>query len=360
MQRWRRALRRCRSRSWCTTAGLALLTLLTSHLIDQCFTSAVGLRNPPWSVLPVMAGVALLNTKQESVLVLLFLALEISCDLAHGMNHADGQVQALLVARRSLFLVGCIWAAHVRSQLENQQQKLQASQAALGEKLAQSLKASALAHELRQPLSQLLLQTRLLQHRFEEAPISSSPLQQTMAELQSCGSQINDLIEAIGSLLKESATPMQPIDLNVVLRACLQRLKPLLQTSGVELQLQLLQPPVLVSGVPGQLEIACCNLLSNACEALCGQPQPRRLACSLQAEAGMVELVVADSGPGLPSSNLRELLMRSTKPHGMGVGLLTVQSIACRHGGALHLGHSNPLGGAEVRLRLPLATPLPT
>ena len=74
----------------------------------------------------------------------------------------------------------------------------------------------------------------------------------------------------------------------------------------------------------------------------------------------MVELVVADSGPGLPSSNLRELLMRSTKPHGMGVGLLTVQSIACRHGGALHLGHSNPLGGAEVRLRLPLATPRST
>jgi signal transduction histidine kinase len=360
MQRWRRALRRCSSRSWCITAGLALLTLLISLLIDVRFNTALELRNPPWSVLPVIAGVALLNTKQESLLVVLFLALEISSKLAHGTGHADGQVEALMWARRSLILVGCIWAAHVRSQLEEQQLKLHASQAALGEKLAQSLKASALAHELRQPLSQLLLQTRLIQLRFEEAPISNPPLQQAMAELQTCGSQINDLIEAIGSLLRESATPMQPVDLPAVLRACLQRLKPKLQASGVELQLQLLHPPVLVSGVPGQLEIACCNLLSNACEALEGQPQPRRLACSLQAEAGMVELVVADSGPGLPSSKLRELLMRSTKPHGMGVGLLTVQSIACRHGGALHLGHSNPLGGAEVHLRLPLATPRPT
>jgi signal transduction histidine kinase len=181
-----------------------------------------------------------------------------------------------------------------------------------------------------------------------------------MAELLSCGSQINDLIEAIGSLLRESSTPMQPVDLTAVLRACLQRPKPLLQASSVELHRQLLLPPVLVSGVPGQLEIACCNLLSNGCEALDGQRQPRRLACSLQAEAGMVELVVADSGPGLPSTNWRDLLMRSTKPQGMGVGLLTVQSIACRHGGGLHLGHSNPLGVAEVRLRLPLATPRPT
>jgi len=292
--------------------------------------------------------------------VLLFLALEISCDLAHGVDIADWQVEALLWARRSLILVGCIWAAHVRSRLEKQLLKLQASKAALGDKLAQSLKASALAHELRQPLSQLLLQTRLLQHRFEEEQINNPPLEQAVAELQTCGSQINDLIEAIGSLLRESATPMQPVDLTAVLHACLQRLKPKLQASGVELQLQLLQPPVLVSGVPGQLEIACCNLLSNACEALDGEPQPRRLACSLQAEAGMVELVVADSGPGLPNTNVRELLMCSTKPHGMGVGLLTVQSIACRHGGALHLGHSNPLGGAEVRLRLPLANPRST
>ena len=360
MQRWRHALRRCNRTGWCTTAGLALLTLLISLLIDARFNAALELRNPPWSVLPVMAGVALLNTKQESLLVMLFLGLEISCDIAHGLDHADGQIAALLWARRSLFLVGCIWAAHVRSQLENQQQKLQASQAALGEKLTQSLKASALAHELRQPLSQLLLQTRLLQHRFEEAPINNPPLEQAVAELQTCGSQINDLIEAIGSLLRESATPMQPVDLTAVLRACLQRLKPKLQASEVDLQLQLLHPPVLVSGVPGQLEIACCNLLSNACEALNAQPQPRRLACSLQAEAGMVELVVADSGPGLPSTNWRDLLMRSTKPQGMGVGLLTVQSIACRHGGALHLGRSNPLGGAEVRLRLPLANPRPT
>ena len=64
---------------------------------------------------------------------------------------------------------------------------------------------------------------------------------------------------------------------------------------------------------------------------------------------------MADSRPGLPSSNLRDLLMNSSKPNGMGMGLLTVQSIASRHHGVLMLGRCERLGGAELRLRLPAA-----
>lgn len=356
MQRLRRALWRSSCMGWSATAGLALLTLLTHLLIDGRFNAALELRNPPWCLLPVFAGVLILNARQESLLALLVLALEISFDLTHRPESADEQVEVLFL-RRILVLLVCIWAAHARSRLVEQRQALEASQAALGEKLAQSLKASALAHELRQPLSQLLLQTRLMQHRLEETSTRSPALQQTMADLQTCGGQINALIAAMSSLLNEKAAPPQCINLTAVLRTCLRRLQPLLQASRVEVQLQLMQQPLLMCGQPEQLEIACCNLLSNACEALEQQPQPRRLACSLTADEGLVELIVADSGPGLPSTNLRDLLMSSSKPQGMGVGLLTVQSIACRHGGVLELGCSKPLGGAELRLRLPLANP---
>jgi hypothetical protein len=41
----------------------------------------------------------------------------------------------------------------------------------------------------------------------------------------------------------------------------------------------------------------------------------------------------------------------------MGVRLLMVQSFACRHRGVVQLGRSQSLGGAELRLRLPLANP---
>jgi signal transduction histidine kinase len=356
MQRFAGAIRRCMGMGWCATAGLALLTLLIHLLIDGRFDAALELRSPPWSLLPVFAGVLLLNAQQESLLALLLLALEIGFDRGHRVGAVDAEVVALFL-RRFLILLVCIWAAHVRSRLEQQRRLQDSNEAALAEKLAQSLKASALAHELRQPLSQLLLQTRLLQHRCEEEVTSSPTLQESIAELHTCGSQINDLIEAIGSLLNEHAAPAQRVAFTAVLRSGLQRLQPLLEASRVELQLQLPQAPMLVNGQAKQLEIACCNLLRNACEALALQPQPRRLRCRLTADDACLELTVADNGAGLPSTQLRDLLMGSSKPQGMGVGLLMVQSIACRHGGVLQLGRSHSLGGAELRLRLPLANP---
>jgi signal transduction histidine kinase len=316
----------------------------------------VELRSPPWSLLPVFAGVMLLDAKQESLLALIFLALETGFDLGHRRGPVNAKVVAIFL-RRVLVLLVCIWAAHVRSRLEHQRRKLESNEAALAQKLAQSLKASALAHELRQPLSHLLLQTRLLRHRCEEGAISEPALQHAMADQQSCGRQINGLIEAIGSLLNQHVAPTQRVALTAVLRTGLQRLKPLLDDLRVELELQLPQAPVLVNGQAKQLEIACCNLLSNACEALALQPQPRRLLCQLTAEDACIELIVADNGAGLPSTHLRDLLMGSSKPQGRGVGLLMVHSIACLHGGVLQLGGSQSLGSAELRLRLPLVKP---
>ncbi|WP_398326026.1 hypothetical protein [Vulcanococcus sp.] len=105
--------------------------VLISLLIDEHFCGALDLRSPPWSLLAV-----------------LFLGLEISCDLAHGLDPPDRQVEALLWARRSLLHVDCVWATHVRSRVEDQQRQLQSSRAALAEQLARSLMTSALAHDV--------------------------------------------------------------------------------------------------------------------------------------------------------------------------------------------------------------------
>ena len=110
----------------------------------------------------------------------------------------------------------------------------------------------------------------------------------------------------------------------------------------MELQQNALEQPWLVHGQTTELQIAYCNLISNGLEALQGQPNPRQLAIALKAD-------------GNPSTQLRDLVLASSKTNGMGVGLLTVQSIASRHGGILELGRSERLGGVELRLRLPLA-----
>lgn len=78
-----------------------------------------------------------------------------------------------------------------------------------------------------------------------------------MAEVQASGRQINQLIEAIGSLLHES-TP-QPLDMAMVVRTCLQRLQPQLQAAAMELQQNALEQPWLVRGQTTELQIAYCT-----------------------------------------------------------------------------------------------------
>ena len=358
MQRLHGALRQAWRNGWGATAGLALLTLLVFLLIDNRWNQALALRSPPWALIPVFVGVMVLNAKQESVLAAQFFVQELIYDISYRPSHPDEAAVELLFLRRMLILLVCIWAAHVQSRLQQKRTAMQRSEERLMHKLSESLKASALAHELRQPLSQLLLQTRLMQHRFEQDDSTSPALQIAMADVQTSGRQINQLIAAIHDLFHES-TPPQRLDLTRVVRTCLQRLGPQLQAAGVELELNGLEQPWLVNGQGTQVEIACCNLLSNGLEALKQQPSPRQLAVALSSDGDRVELQVADSGPGLPSSQLRDLVMASTKAKGMGVGLLTVQSIASRHDGSLQLGQSARLGGAELRLRLPLAAPHP-
>ena len=120
-----------------------------------------------------------------------------------------------------------------------------------------------------------------------------------------------------------------------------------LRSNGLEI-------PQLVRGQQQQLQMACDNLLRNALEALQQQAEPRRLELALLSEGQWLVVQVADNGPGTPSPNLSDLHMNSTKPEGMGVGLLMVQSIASQHHGALTMGRSAQLGGAEFRLSLPL------
>jgi two-component system NtrC family sensor kinase len=85
-------------------------------------------------------------------------------------------------------------------------------------------------------------------------------------------------------------------------------------------------------------------------------------------DAGVIEVVtraiggtavieVHDSGPGIPEERHATLFesMTSTKPHGSGLGLYSARACAHVLGGAIEVGRS-PLGGALLRVRLPLAS----
>jgi two-component system sensor kinase FixL len=92
------------------------------------------------------------------------------------------------------------------------------------------------------------------------------------------------------------------------------------------------------------------NLLRNGIEAMQGQPKRKLAVATRPTNGGMLEISVADRGPGL-SSEVRAKLFQpfvTTKPTGMGIGLSVCHAIVQTHGGRLWV-EDNPGGGTVFK-----------
>jgi PAS domain S-box-containing protein len=228
-------------------------------------------------------------------------------------------------------------------------------------KLRTSLTAAAVAHEIKQPLSAVLLNARLLQARLEQLPDgpARSLLEPLLAQQVSESQRIVTTIEKMGMLLRNVQTDQQPIDLCDVVANTRLYLRPLLARHQVRIESRGLDQPQWLQGDASQLQMALANLIRNALESLslAGVDEPRmRLALERHLDShgsSWLELRLADNGPGFADLQLEQLLLASTKPQGSGLGLFVVNAAVQIHGGSVQLGASAELGGAEVLLRLP-------
>ncbi|MFM2056616.1 MAG: hypothetical protein RLY71_1001 [Pseudomonadota bacterium] len=219
------------------------------------------------------------------------------------------------------------------------------------------------AHELRTPLTALKLQLRALR----QAP-DAAARQQAEAALGAGIERAQHLIEQLLALARnEPGTPAlahDRIDLTEAVRHGVADVVPLALAQDSEIEL-LGDDPVWVSGDAAALRLLARNLADNA---LRYSGPGARVQLTVRAADGQAELIVDDSGPGIPPAERQRVFDRfyrranaagqaaasDASATGSGLGLAIVQRIAERHQAELTLGDA-PLGGLRVRLRLPLA-----
>lgn len=95
------------------------------------------------------------------------------------------------------------------------------------------------------------------------------------------------------------------------------------------------------------------NLVENAAKYGGG-----RVFVTVEPKGAMVDILVEDDGPGIPSERRGELFKRgarldTTGKPGTGLGLAIVRDVAEIYGGSIHLEESEDLGGLLARLSLP-------
>ena len=225
--------------------------------------------------------------------------------------------------------------------------------------------ATALAHELNQPLTAVAnfvdAGRRLLAGGVAAPdPERLEAARDAMAEAAEQAVRAGQIVRRLRGFFAQGDAEKRPTDVNALVEEAAALALVGTREQGVEARFDLdpRASPVLADRV--QVQQVVVNLVRNAVEALRDAPR-RGLVVATAAVADAVEVSVADTGPGLPEDVAERLFepFVSTKRHGMGVGLSLCRSIVEDHGGRLW-AEANPGGGAAFRFVLPaLPTPEP-
>lgn len=226
--------------------------------------------------------------------------------------------------------------------------------AELERKLKMSLAASAVAHEINQPLSRILLTSQIVMEKSSEINAEGDPMGPFLKELSAEAQRVVSTIEKMKELLRNVASPKVPLDLCELAKDAVLYNRPFADSVVAEISLSVPARKMVLLGHADQIQIALNNLRKNAIEAVGELPEgaPRRIGVVVRSRKKCAEVVVGDSGPRLSTAEIKPLLLRSSKPKGSGLGLFIVQTTMENHGGQVEVGRSR-LGGSEFRMVFP-------
>ena len=214
---------------------------------------------------------------------------------------------------------------------------------------------AAVSHDLRTPLSAIKASvTSLLQEDVDWTPAARREFLQTIDEESD---RLNALVGNLLDMSRLNAGALEispaPVGLEEVLPIALRSLG--LGDADIRLDVSETLPRVLAD--PGLLERALANLLDNAIRFSPPDVPPRVTAGSVD---GVVDLRIADRGPGVPSHEHERLFQPfqrfgDTSPQGVGLGMAVAKGFVEAMGGEIET-EDTPGGGLTVVVRLRAAT----
>lgn len=223
---------------------------------------------------------------------------------------------------------------------------------------------SDVAHELKTPLTALML----VSDRLEMAVHGEDTVlvQRLQRELQRLQLMVEDLLELsrLENCLLQENDGYSSITLENLVDNAWSSVRPLAEQRQVQLVLDRSQPGPLM-GDQRRLHRAVLNLLDNA---LRFSPDGSSVEVEVVSSGGWWMLMIRDHGPGLSESDLGSMFQRFYRGDpsrarsvrsgsGSGLGLAIVQQIAVNHGGRVD-ARNHPAGGTCMELLLPKSLPV--
>jgi two-component system sensor kinase FixL len=219
--------------------------------------------------------------------------------------------------------------------------------------------ATSIAHELNQPLTAIANYVEAASELLAEpTPERVAMVREALGECAAQSVRAGQIVRRLRDFISRGESERQVVPLARLVNEASALALMSVDSRSLELDVRITQGKLVVVDRV-QIQQVLLNLIRNAVEAMEGSPFKRLAITSRKAEKGMVEVVVADSGPGLAPEVAENLFQPflTTKPGGMGVGLSISRTIIEAHEGRIWAEPSD-LGGTAFHFTLPEAESL--
>ena len=212
--------------------------------------------------------------------------------------------------------------------------------------------AARVAHEIRNPLNSIKMLAQLLRAKLESAGDPSLPA--TAEAIARNTAHIDAVVRDLLEVARPGELVRRPTRMNDVVADVLAQLAPQLahRKVAIETRLDPAAPEALLDGQ--RLRQVLVNIINNASDAM-PAGGALTIATAWDRPSSTLALTVCDDGVGLDPGVRHRLFdpFVTTKPDGVGLGLVNARSVIESHGGTIALAPRAPRG-TQVAIALPI------
>jgi len=219
--------------------------------------------------------------------------------------------------------------------------------------------ASAIAHEIRNPLNYINLTLDHLRVTFApEDPAKQEKFASLTKQLKAEVARINTRITEFLNYSRPAKLEPRPLDVAELARDALRTFEVQMEESNVETAVIEQSPVPLVTADAESLRSALTNLIINSLQATGGEGGKISIVVSAEEDGRRVRIDVQDTGRGINEADIIKVFepYYSTKETGTGLGLAIVKKAVDDHDGSISV-KSKEGEGTTFTITLPVAEP---
>jgi Signal transduction histidine kinase regulating C4-dicarboxylate transport system len=253
------------------------------------------------------------------------------------------------------------WSQQLEYKVQKKTEELGAAQNELMhvERLASLGKlSSSVAHEINNPLSGILIYTKLLLKQANNPELFTSKRESMIKNLKLIESETKrcgDIVKGLLDFSRKDQNDFEPRHLHEILMETYELMTHPIKIANIEFTSELTATADLIYCNPNQIKQACIAMLVNASEAI--SENGRITIRTKNPDAESIIFEIADNGVGISEEDIAHIFepFFSTKQdvRGIGLGLAIVHGIIQNHKGRIHVD-SEPNRGTTFSVNLPL------